>query len=395
MIQADTIRYLESHCWVEIDLDAFRHNFQLIKQNVAGSPVCSVVKADAYGHGDIAVARVLAESGTDWFAVSSLSEALRLRRGGISQPILVLGYTLPVLAPMLVENDITQALFSLEYGRSLSEALQPGQELHCHLKADTGMGRIGFPLGGDFDKSIAEMEACFALPGIGITGMFQHFAVADSNNGHDIAYTQRQFSLFKRAMDALKAKGHTLTTCHCCNSAGQLVHPDWRLNLVRAGIVLYGCAPSEDVPVPEYRAAMTVKTRISQIKMLNPGESVSYGRTFTAEKPIRVATCCIGYADGYSRALSGKGVFTVCGKPAPVVGRVCMDQLLVDVTAIPEAAVGDEAIAFGPGLAGDSVDDIAEKTGTINYEVMCGISRRVPRLYLEEGQVVSAADYLE
>ena len=395
MIHADALRYLESHCWVEIDLDAFRHNYRLVKENAGNGPVCSVVKADAYGHGDIAVAQVLAEEGTDWFAVSSLSEALSLRRGGIRQPILVLGYTLPELAPLLVENRITQALFSLEYAAQLSAALRLGQVLDCHLKLDTGMGRIGFPVCSDMEESLCEMEKCYQLSGICITGIFQHFAAADSNDPHDIAYTQRQYTLFRQATDALRARGHETGIRHCCNSAGQLVRPEWRLDLVRAGVILYGCAPSVDLPVPGYRPAMAVKTRISQVKTLQPGQSVSYGRTFTAETPIRVATCCIGYADGYSRALSGKGVFTIHGKPAPVVGRVCMDQLMVDVTAIPEAAPGDEAIAFGPGLAGDSIDDIAEKTGTINYEIMCGISRRVPRLYLEKGTVVSAADYLE
>lgn len=395
MIDSETLRYLESHCWAEVSLDAFRNNFRIIKDNVGGAPVCAVIKADAYGHGDLAIARLLAEEGSDWFAVSSLPEALRLRRGGISQPILILGHTMPSLAPLLAENNITQALFSLEYARELSSSLRAGQTLQCHLKTDTGMGRIGFPVGSDMEKALSEMEQCFHLSGLNITGIFQHFAVADSNATEDISYTDRQFALFTGAIHALKSRGYKLDTCHCCNSAGQLVHPERCLDLVRAGIILYGCAPSEDVPVPAFRQAMSVKTRISQIKTLLPGESISYGRTFTAENPTRVATCCIGYADGYPRALSNKGVFTIHGKPAPVVGRVCMDQLLVDVTAIPEAAVGDEVIAFGPGLAGDSVDDIAEKIGTINYELLCGISRRVPRIYLENGTAVSAADYLE
>ena len=387
--------YLTGRCWAEIDLDAFCHNFELIQQNANGTPVCAVIKADAYGHGDLVVANLLSNLGAAWFAAAALPEALRLRRHGITKPILLLGYTDPAQAPLLAQYNITQALFSLDYAKALSAAALPGYPVPCHLKVDTGMGRIGFDMRRAPEEALRQMEQCFSLKGLNITGIFQHFAVADSKAPADIAYTNTQHELFCRAVDALKAAGHHFKTCHCCNSAAQLLHPDWGMDLVRAGVILYGCQPSEDVPLQGYRQTMTVKTRIGYIKEIAPGESISYGCTFTASKPMRIATCCIGYADGYPRSLSNKGTLTIHGKAAPVVGRVCMDQLMVDVTDIPEAAPQDEVIVFGPDQAGDSVDDIAQKADTINYEILCGMSRRMPRLYLADGKPASAVDYLQ
>lgn len=387
--------YLTGRCWAEIDLDAFCHNFEQIQHNAGKASVCAVIKADAYGHGDLVVANLLSSLGAAWFAAAALPEALRLRRHGITTPILLLGYTDPAQAPLLAQYNITQALFSLDYAKALSAAALPGHPVPCHLKVDTGMGRIGFDMRRAPQQALQQMEQCYALKGIRITGIFQHFAVADSLAPADIAYTEQQHALFCQAVDTLKANGHSFKTCHCCNSAAQLLHPEWGMDLVRAGVILYGCQPSSDVPLQGYRQTMTVKTRISYIKELDPGESISYGCTFTASKPMRIATCCIGYADGYPRSLSSKGVLTIHGKPAPVVGRVCMDQLMVDVTDIPEAKPQDEVIVFGPGQAGDSVDDIAQKAGTINYEILCGMSRRMPRLYLVEGKPASAVDYLQ
>ena len=285
----------EKHCWAEIDLDALRHNFAYIRQAVGG-PVCAVVKADAYGHGDVATAKAIQQAGVAGFAVSSLGEGHHLRRHGITIPILILGYADPAHAATLAEDDIATACFSTEYAQALSAAaVQAGVRVKVHIKIDTGMGRIGFAVRSDFEETIREVEALYALPGLAICGIFQHFAVADSLAPADIAYTKQQHALFCQAVDTLKANGHSFKTCHCCNSAAQLLHPEWGMDLVRAGVILYGCQPSSDVPLQGYRQTMTVKTRISYIKELAPGESISYGCTFTASKPMRIATCCIGF----------------------------------------------------------------------------------------------------
>ncbi len=391
---------VEHHCWAEIDLDALRHNFCWVRQQVGG-PVCAVLKADAYGHGDVAVARALHQAGAAGFAVSCLSEARHLRRHSVTLPILILGYTDPAFAGDLARRGITQAVFSAEYARALSEAaVAAGVSVSCHLKVDTGMGRIGFAVRSGFEEALAAMAACYALPGLSVTGVFQHFAAADSEDDGDIAYTEEQHALFARTLDALRAAGCHPGTVHCANSAAQLCHPEWRGSMTRAGIVLYGLDPSEDLHFPALRPVMALKARIAQVKTLLPGQSVCYGRTFTAETPHRVATVTVGYADGYPRLCSGSqggGVMLIHGRPAPVLGRVCMDQTVVDVTDIPGAAMGDEVTVFGAEATagGDTAATIARKTGTIPYEIVCGISRRVPRQYWQGGALVGVWDGLE
>lgn len=387
----------EKHCWAEIDLDALAHNFARIRQRVNG-PVCAVVKADAYGHGDVVVARTLQQAGAAAFAVSCLAEGRHLRRHGITQPILVLGYTDPRQAAALAEADIATAVFSPEYARQLSAAAQAaGVTVKIHLKVDTGMGRIGFAVRSDPQKAVAGLEGCYALPGLAVTGIFQHFAAADSNDPADLAYTDEQYALFARVTARLRADGFATGTVHCANSAAQMRHPEWRHDMTRAGIILYGLNPSDEVPIDGLRPVMALKALVTQVKELRPGQSVSYGRTFTAARPMRVATVCVGYADGYPRLLSGsqrQGLMLVNGAPAPVVGRVCMDQTLVDVTSIPGVAMGDEVTVFGPRGA-DTADSMARKTDTINYEIVCGISRRVPRVYLQNGAVTEIWNDLE
>ena len=387
----------EKHCWAEIDLDALAANYRHIRRH-AGGPVCGVIKADGYGHGALAVADTLRAAGCAAFAVSCLSEARQLRDHGIAGPILILGYTDPAFADELAALDITQTLFSAEYGAALSAAASAvGCTVACHLKADTGMGRIGFALRSGFDAAAAEMEACYSLPGIRVAGVFQHFAVADSLTGDDVAYTQEQHALFARLVDRLRADGFDPGVTHCANSAAQLLHPEWRCDLVRAGIILYGLAPSGQVGSPALRLAMRLKAVVTHVKQLLPGQSVSYGRAFTARQPMQVATISVGYADGYPRRLSNLGAMTIRGKAAPVLGRVCMDQTIVDVTDIPGVQPGDEVLVFGPGAApgADTADTVAEKTGTINYEIICGISRRVPRVYLQNGEVILIWNDLE
>ena len=387
----------EKHCWAEIDLDALLNNYRFIRRTVGGD-VCAVLKADAYGHGALAVADALRAAGCAAFAVSCLAEARELRRHGLTEPLLILGYTDPAFADELAALDITQTLFSSEYAAALSAAATAaGCTVACHLKADTGMGRIGFALRSGFDAAAAEMEACYSLPGIRVAGVFQHFAVADSLTGDDVAYTQEQHALFARLTDRLRADGFDPGVTHCANSAAQLLHPEWRCDLVRAGIILYGLAPSGQVGSPALRPAMRLKAVVTHVKQLLPGQSVSYGRAFTARQPMQVATISVGYADGYPRRLSNLGAMTIRGKAAPVLGRVCMDQTIVDVTDIPGVQPGDEVLVFGPGAApgADTADTVAEKTGTINYEIICGISRRVPRVYLQNGEVIRIWNDLE
>ncbi len=391
------ISTLERHCWAEIDLDALRHNFAFIRRTVGG-PVCAVVKADAYGHGDAVVARVLQQEGAAAFAVSCLAEAIRLRRHGITVPVLILGYADPTQAAVLAREDIATTCFSTEFARALSAAaVAAGVTVKIHLKIDTGMGRIGFAVRSGFADAVAELEALYALPGLQVCGVFQHFAVADSLDDESLAYTDEQYALFHQVVDRLRADGYATGTVHCANSAAQLRHPEWRDDMTRAGIILYGLDPSDELHFAPLQPVMSLKCIVTFVKDLLPGQSVSYGRTFTASAPMRAATVCVGYADGYPRMLSGtqgQGLMLVNGHPAPVLGRVCMDQTLLDVTHIPGVRMGDEVTVFGPGGA-DTADTIARKTDTIAYEVVCGIARRVPRVYIENGTICKIWNDLE
>ena len=387
-------KVLDAHCWAEIDLDALVHNFHLIRRKAAPAAVCAVVKADAYGHGDGVVARTLAAEGAAWFAVSSLAEARHLRRGGVQQPILILGMTRPEYAAALAGERITQAVYSLEYGRALSQAAEAaGVTVGGHRKIDTGMGRIGFGACRDFEGAVSGLLECRKLRGLSITGAFQHFSVADSLSEDDRRYTEGQYALFRRVVERLEAAG-PLKTVHCSNSAGLTAHPDWSGDMVRAGVILYGQDPSAEVAFPGLRPVMSLKTVVSQVKDLAPGDCVGYGRAYTADRPLRAATVCCGYADGYPRSLSNLGVASIHGKAAPVIGRVSMDQIVLDASAVPETAAGDEAVLLGPAPA-DGFAQAAEKAGTISYELLCAVARRVPRVYLRGGEVAEILDYLD
>ena len=391
----------EKHVWAEIDLDALRYNFRIVKARAGDLPLCAVVKADSYGHGAVQCARIFAEEGAAWLAVSCLTEAVQLRKSGQTLPILVLGHVQPSYAAALIADNITVACYSMAQAQALSTAaLAAGGKVKIHLKADTGMGRIGFALRTDFDAAIREMLAVCALPGLEMTGLFQHFSVADDTSAENVAYTAQQHALFVKAFHALKDAGQEPPLVHCDNSAGVMLHPDWPEGLprqrcmARPGIILYGYDPSDEVRFGQFRPVMTLKTVVSMIKEVQPGQSVSYGRRFIADKPLRVATLCTGYADGYPRLLScGKGIVEIHGVPCPVLGRVCMDQMMVDVSAVPDLKEDDEAILWG-GTVSDDAATIARKTDTIPYEVLCGVSRRVPRVYLEHGSTVAVEDWI-
>ena len=388
----------EQHCWAEIDLDALAHNFDLIRRHAAPAQVCAVVKAGGYGHGDALVCRTLQAAGARWFAVSCLAEALHLRANHITGNILILGRTDPACAEKLAEHGLSQAVFSPEYANQLSAfAAKAGRTVQAHLKVDTGMGRLGFVARGPADVApcVQQLAACYQLPGLTVTGLFQHFAVADSHDEADVAYTKAQHDLFLQVRAGLQALGLAPGLCHCCNSAALAEHPEWGMDLVRPGIILYGNDPSDEVHFEGLRQVLTLKAAVSQVKELEPGQALSYGLQYTAQKPLRVATLCVGYADGYPRAMTNRGLCELHGKPAPVIGRVCMDQLMVDVTDIPEAEAGDTAVIFGAGGVADTTCDVAAKNSTIPYEIMCGLALRVPRVYMQGGRCVEVADYLK
>lgn len=390
--------HTQLRCWAEIDLDALADNHTVIRRKAAGAAVMAVVKADAYGHGDITVAHYLSDIGAaDWFAVSCLPEAERLRRAGIREPILILGYTPPHAAAALVELDLIQTVPDMEFARQLdAAAAAAGVRVQVHLALDTGMGRIGFQVLSDADTANEQLRECCGLSWLRITGAFTHFCVADSDEESDIAYTDAQHAVFLDALRQLRDCGAKLQTVHCCNSAALFSDAVPRYDLVRPGIVQYGLAPSpEQAPFcHELRPALCLKARVAMVKTLKKGEYLSYGRTFCAPRDMRIATVTAGYADGYPRGISNKGVCSVHGRPAPQIGNVCMDQLMLDVSEIPETRAGDIVTLFGGGVA-DTIDAVAQKTGTINYTVICGLSRRVPRLYLRHGVEVAHTDYLE
>ncbi|MBQ1918122.1 MAG: alanine racemase [Schwartzia sp.] len=364
--------------WAEINLSALRHNISAIKSRVAdGAKFCAVVKADAYGHGAIAVAREAVAQGADYLAVAVLSEAVKLREAGFTTPILILGPTQPQEADVVVRYRITQAVFTVEQAAALAAAaLRQHTHAKVHLAVDTGMGRIGVRPG----NAGAVAAAIAGLPGIWLEGMFSHFASADSK---DKMYAAEQFRRFQEAVAAVEARGIKLELRHIANSAAILEMPETHLDMVRAGIILYGLWPSDEVEhVIDLRPVMKVKARLSCVKDYHPGETVSYGRTFMAAREMRVGTLPVGYADGYTRLYAGKAVVEIKGQRVPVVGRICMDQCMVDVTDVNGARVGDEAVLFGsPTL---TADEAAGWLGTINYEVVCMISPRVPRVYVED-----------
>ncbi len=361
--------------WAEIDLSAIGNNFNTVRRKVGdGVRVMAVVKANAYGHGVDLVAPYLARCGADAFGVSCLQEAMELRALGLDQPILILGYTPAHHFPCVLEEKISQTVFSMEDALALSQAaVAAGRTAKVHIALDTGMGRIGFDA---FDPAAAAKEALAvsALPGIEIEGLFTHFSVADTDGQE--AYTEAQFERFMQVRALLNEAG-IYPLCHVSNSAGTFLNEKYHLDMVRAGIVLYGLEPGgRENP---FCPAMTVKTLISFVKELPAGRDISYGRHHTTQKPCRVATLSAGYADGYPRSLSGKGQVLIHGRLAPILGNVCMDQLMVDVTDIPCKA-GEEAILMGGGI---DFNELAGTLGTIHYELICGVGKRVPRIVKE------------
>lgn len=388
--------YMWERTWAEVDMTALRHNYTTIRGSLpAGVKLCCVVKANGYGHGAGKIAPLYQQMGADWFAVSNIEEAIQLRRAGITRPVLILGYTHESCATVLAENDLSQCVYSAEYGRRLSAvATENGVTVKIHVKLDTGMGRLGFQIPGEGEDSVEGAVAVCRLPGLEPEGVFTHFASADEGADGD-AFSNRQADLFVSAINRLKAEGITFAIRHCANSATLSDHPECRMDMVRAGIVLYGLQPSGDLrqPLPIV-PVMSLKSVVSHVKTVAPGTTVSYGRTFVADREMRIATVPIGYADGFWRKNSPAGVtLTVRGQQAPILGRVCMDQLMLDVSHIDGVAMGNYVTVFGTAPA-MTAEEVAAANGTIGYEVVCGVGERVPRLYIEDGQVIDVLDNL-
>ena len=378
--------------WAEISLDAIAHNFNEIKQKISGrAKICCVIKADGYGHGAVELARVYEALGADFFAVSNIDEGIEIRSAGVRLPILILGYTPVCDAQRLARYNISQAVFSQEYAAALSaQCAEYGCVCNIHIKCDTGMSRIGFmcqqfPRDND---SIEEICSACALPNLRAEGLFTHFCVSDESDGGR-AFTERQYQNFRYVADALRQRGLTIPLCHCSNSGAIEDYEQTYCDMVRAGIILYGLSPSPKLAGKlDLQPAMTLKTTVAYVKALRAGSDISYGRTFTAPKDMKIATVPIGYADGYVRQNAGEGYMLVNGRRAKIVGRICMDQTMLDVTDIDGVAVGDEVIVFGNGKYGEpTADGIAKNTDTINYEVVCLVGKRVPRVYYQNGKI--------
>lgn len=365
--------------WAEIDLTALLHNFKIIKELSGDSRIMAVVKANAYGHNVAEIAPSLQKNGVDFFAVSNIDEALQLREIGITVPILILGYTPIGYEKQLYDNDISQCVYSYEYAKALSEnAVRLGIKIKVHIKLDTGMSRLGFNCRSDELTEIDDAVNAAGLEGFLFEGVFTHFAVSDRSQEEEDGFTNAQFARFTAAQAKFKAADIEPKIYHCCNSAALVLDADKRLDYCRPGIILYGLNPSDAKELKrDFIPVMTLKSVVSMVKEIAEGDTVSYGRTFTAKEKMRIATVTAGYADGYPRALSGKGYVLINGKKAPIIGRVCMDQLSVDVSDIPDVKMGDEVILFGKDLP---CDEVAKLSNTINYEIVCGVSPRVPRI---------------
>ena len=385
----------KKHAWAEIDLDAFQSNLNKIKAFVGDCEVIAVIKADAYGHGAIKLGQYLNELGVRSFAVSCVREAIELRKSGIEGNILILGYTDPDEIELLSCYSFAQTVYSLDYAKAISSALEnSGKNIDVHIKLNTGMNRLGFNCQDELptDKIVESLN----LPHLNFKGLFTHFAAADRDGDPNGEFTRTQYVRFLEVKAALKSKGFEPEICHCCNSAGTLLNTDMHLSAVRTGIILYGLKPDSNLALPiELSPVMSFKATVSSIYKIEANQGISYGLTFKTDKSLTAATVTVGYADGYPRFLSGCGEILINGKRCRILGRVCMDQMVVDVTDVENVAIGSEAVLIGKSMGEEiTADEIAKLGGTINYEIVCGISKRVPRYYIKNGKTADCVDYL-
>ncbi len=390
----------EKRAWAEINLNALENNIKEIRRHVGSSvKIMGVVKADGYGHGYLEVAKTLLENGADCLAVAVLDEAIQLRKCGIDDPILILGYTPPKYAEELIENDIMPNCYTYELAQAISDA---GKRLNkngkIHIKIDTGMGRVGLRYTENEkinQATVDEIIKISDLPYLEINGIFTHFSVADDD---DDEYTVSQFRRFKSVCERVKAAGVKVEICHCCNSAALMRFPEYHMDMVRPGVILYGLKPSSFVPddILSLKPAMALKAQVTNVKSVEKGTSVSYGRKYISKNEVtKIATVPIGYADGYSRVLSSKTEMIAGGKKCRQIGNICMDQCMIDVTNANNINIGDEVILFGSdGENVIPIEEIADIMGTINYEILCVIGKRIPRVYLRDGKIADVHNYL-
>ncbi|WHH58096.1 alanine racemase [Petroclostridium sp. X23] len=379
--------------WAEINLDNIAHNIKEIRKITSESAeIMAVTKADAYGHGFLEVSKTLLENGADRLAVALLDEAKQLRAHGIHVPIMILGYTPEQYADELVELDIIQTVYNYPMAQAISMAAsKQRKKSRVHIKLNTGMTRIGFDSSNDAVSTVLNISR---LPGIEIEGIFTHFASADEK---DADYTRLQFERFMSVCNRLEKNGLHIPIKHVCNSAGIIQFPEMHLDMVRPGIILYGLYPSDEVDEKkiDLKPAMELKSVISHLQEVESNVPVSYGRVYKTARKSTLATIPVGYADGFSRVLTGKAAMIASGKTVPVVGRICMDQCMIDVTDVNNINIGDEVVIFGSSNGINiSIDDVAKALGTINYEIVCMIGKRVPRVYIKNGEVVEVLNYL-
>jgi len=370
-----------------VDLDAIAHNIRMIRTRIGQKPrIMAVVKADAYGHGALEVSKIALKAGASYLGVAIPEEGQALREGGISAPILIFGSLQPGEERKIAQYDLTQTVFTIEAVKALDRAASRyGKTIKVHIKVDTGMGRIG----AKPETAVEIAREILACKGLVLEGVYSHFATADKNDNK--GYASFQLSEFKRTLRLLEESGIFVPLKHIANSAAILNYPGSYFDMVRPGIILYGLPPSPDTPeFSQFKPAMTLKTKIAYVKEVIPGSSISYGRTFIAKRRMKVATLPVGYGDGYSRILSNKAEVLIRRKRVPQIGTICMDMCMIDVTDIDDVREGEEVILFGNDI---SATEIAQKMGTINYEVVCMVEKRVPRIYVEEGHIKNGKSF--
>lgn len=385
---------LPARVYAEINLDAICQNIQNAMDKVGpDTKIMAIIKTDAYGHGAIPVAKALAGIGTYAFGVATVKEAVQLRKAGITNPILILGYVFPEDYPFLIDHDIMHAVFQLETAKALSDIAQKsGKTVKIHIKIDTGMGRIGMQ---PTEESLQEIEKIAALPNLEINGIFTHFACADETDKTSCNRQKQKYLDFVKALDE---RGVEIPIKHMCNSAGIIEFEGDFLNMARSGIMTYGLYPSEEVNKTNLALtpALQLKSHVAFVKTVGTGFTVSYGSTYTTKQETVIATVPVGYGDGYPRALSNKGYVLIHGQYAKILGRVCMDQFMVDVTDIPNVRQGDAVTLIGTdGGKRISVEEVANQAYSFNYEFCCGINKRVPRVYIRDGEVSQIVDALD
>lgn len=382
-----------SRICARIDLDAIEYNIEMMKKNIQeGVQIMAVIKMDGYGHGSIQIARMLESKEYIWgYAVATLDEAVLLRKYSIKKPIHVLGSIFPDQWEDMIENEVRMTVYKESAARKVSElAGKLGKKAYMHIKIDTGMARLGFPVG---EESVQAIKNISCMPNLVLEGMYTHFATADEA---DKTFTKKQMADYLWMKERLKELGVSFRYCHCSNSAGIIDMPEANFDLVRAGISMYGLYPSEDVKkdnVP-LRPAMELISCVAHLKWVEEGTPVSYGRTYVTDRRTRIATIPAGYGDGYPRSLSGRGYVLIRGKKAPILGRVCMDQLMVDVTDIDDVQYADRVTLIGDdGEEHLSVEVLSCLSGKFNYEFVCGLGKRIPREFIRHGKVIEQLDF--